>query len=223
MDILPCHSNDDGTGIIWVYDSNDDWKESNPKSFLDWLNGIQKTTKLKDIIRLFKLWRNIQFGEKAHPKSILLSTMIGKCISNNQSLDMAFLETMKNIIDTYPEEDDDVPEIKNPGLKSENLADGISLTDYNRFIRKLKKAYEKAKKVLDEKESMQKVIDIWNSDEVFKGKLPNTSLEDQKEIDEILSYNRLQQQEKLFVSKTGILSSTVGVQTVPKARSWRDV
>jgi len=200
MDILPCHSDNDDTDTICVFDSNDEWRASHPKGFIDWINNIQKNSNSN-----IKYWRNIQFGEKSHPKSIILSTIIGECISSTEkSIDTALVITMEKILENYEVEKRDVPEIYNPSLEVENLSDNLSLSDYNRFINKLTKAAETARKALDEK-NVEKAVELWNSKELFNCNLSNKDKDLQEMIDKTIELNKAIRKEPLNISSSGII------------------
>jgi len=111
---------------------------------------------------------------------------------------------MEKILENYEVEKRDVPEIYNPSLEVENLSDNLSLSDYNRFINKLTKAAETARKALDEK-NVEKAVELWNSKELFNCNLSNKDKDLQEMIDKTIELNKAIRKEPLNISSSGII------------------
>lgn len=204
LDILPCHKDRDKDDIIWVRSKRDDWKLSNPKGFYEWINQRNKDSNnnLKPVIKLLKYWRDLQFSDNPTPKSIVLSTIVGECISDDDTaLSMALVETMEQIVEKYIKSQDTVPNIVNPSLASENLSESWSSTDYNRFIKRFARATEMARKALDE-EDLEKSIEKWNSSLLFYDNLPK-NMENKKSIAEAIMIGEKLKESSLSISYEG--------------------
>jgi hypothetical protein len=219
MDIIPAHPGDDQKdGIILV---PHDWKKSHPHGFKEWCLNKQKDTNdyFYTTVRLLKWWRNLKWGDEGHPKSILLTTLVGNNIpADGESIDKVFIKTIIGM-NSYLSQHAFVPKINNPSLSSENISASWSLTDFIEFKSRLSGAAVAAQKALDSRDE-QETIDIWNSEELFNGSFPKTIRglgEEAKKINELLKAGTL------TMSTTGYLGSAPTQRKVYPTKFYGDV
>src|ERR1051326_380268 len=202
LDIVPAHCPDETKDVILV---PPDRKESNPKGYREWCvkRNDNSNKNFYPVVKMLKWWRNIHLGGDASPKSILLTTIIGLQIPKmDGSDDEVLVKTMENIMN-FLDANLLVPEVKNPSLESEIISKSWSLQEYLDFKERFKKASEKARKALEEKDE-QKTIDLWNSDVLFKGTFPKTV----RGLDtEAKSFGEALSTGKLAVSSSGVIGT----------------
>ncbi len=171
LDITPAHCSGDLAGTLLI---PRDWKESHPKEYKQWCKDRHQEFDeyFYDVVRMFKWWRNLHLGEAGHPKSILLTTLVGQHFptSGRDNLNKVFVAVLANLRD-YLSPLTSAPAVYNPSLPSELLSRNWSDQDFRAFKALLSDAAEVAAAALaskDEKES----IELWNSDKLFLGTFP---------------------------------------------------
>ncbi len=210
MDITPAHCSGGTDGVLLV---PPDWRQSHPKGFREWCVARHSASdsNFYPVVKMMKWWRNIHFGDDGSPKSILLTTIIGKHIpTKNISYDEALVKTMENI-NSFLQANLSVPEIKNPSLESETLSQSWSLSDYRTFRDKFKLATETAMKALAEKDE-EKTIELWNSDALFKGTFPKAKRGLEEEAKKMANALR---SGNLGVTSTGFVGTNLKEKTIP--------
>lgn len=203
LDISPVHFNDDNDSVLIP----PDWKETNPKGFKTWCIDTHKASdnQFYFITRIEKFWRDIQFGSGSHPKSILLTTLIGKHVSTKKDITlMEALVLSMDYLNRCFQAMNEVPEVCNPSLDSENLAERWSYSDFYYFKQKYNEATIKIKEALAEPDE-QKTIELLNSDELFKGNFPVTLYE--KELKEAIKMTEAIKAGKVGITKLGALTT----------------
>lgn len=210
LDISPVHYRDDNDPVLIV----PDWKETNPKGFRKWCIEVQDKSdkQFYFVTRLLKYWRDIQFGVGSHPKSILLTTLIGQHVSTKEgiTLNEALVKSMEKL-NSCLQAMSEVPKVCNPSLASENLAEHWSYWDFVTFKQKFAKATETFKKAFDETDET-KTIELLNSDELFKGAFPVTLYEDMKKS--AMNMSEAIKDNKVGVTTGGALTTNIALQKV---------
>ncbi|RPI19491.1 MAG: hypothetical protein EHM58_01395 [Ignavibacteriae bacterium] len=203
LDISPVHFKNEKDPVEIV----PDWKLTNPRGFKQYCIDTNKASfnQFYYVTRLLKYLRDIQLGSGSHPKSILLTTLISKHISTKEgiTLNQALVLTMESL-NKYLQGLDDVPEVCNPSLKSENLSEHWSYGYFYDFKNMFDNATKKAREAYNEKDE-QKTIELLNSDDLFKGNFPVTLYE--AEIKKAMDLSESIKANKIGVTATGVLSS----------------
>jgi hypothetical protein len=200
LDITPVHSDEKGSDELFIPPY---WDETNPRGFKAWCRKTheQSHEKFYSIVRILKYWRDLQFGYGSHPKSILLTTLIGKYIDKTEenSLHKSLMITCKRLND-YLQGLDDIPEITNPSLTSEIISRSWSYSDFIDFKTKFKNFTDKINSSFSE-ETEAKTIETLNSDSVFNGNFPKELFE--KIIKEAKLMGDAMREGSLGIDKTG--------------------
>lgn len=211
MDIVPVKV----TGKEYVLipcKSEDEWKKTNPKGFKKWCEAINKESiyKFAPITRIIKFWRDVYVGKDTAPKSILLTTIVGKNIVGCNSIAESLVLTLENIVDNLDDilNDEGVPYVANPSLKGENLARDWNRTSYDIFKKKIEKFSKDTRDALNEKDET-KSIEKWQ--EIFGSSKFQSTLPYESKVAEQVAVG------SAFVSKLGTLNETVG-KKVPDHR-----
>lgn len=175
MDIVPAKPTDD-EHILIPSRKEGDWLEANPAGFIKWCQDINSEAdgKFTRVVKFIKYWRDRSVGKDTAPKSILLTTIIGKNIvgknSDAESLVLTLEKTANNLDSILVDKE---PYVENPSLEGENLARDWDKTKYDIFKTKLEKFAIDARSAYDDtdKEStIKKWQDIFGSKD-FPGEL----------------------------------------------------
>lgn len=142
----------------------DEWIKSDPKGYIDWFNNVdtQATYKLRDTVKLLKYWRDVKFGEKSKPKSILLTTLVGMNYGRGySSLAEIFTVTLENIRN-WAIQFDSKPQVFNPcySMLVEDLARHWTDETFSLFKERIEKAAADSRKALDENDKDES-IKLW--------------------------------------------------------------
>ncbi|MGV8019132.1 MAG: nucleotidyltransferase [Ignavibacteria bacterium] len=207
LDISPVHYNNDEDPVLIV----PDWKPTNPKGYRNWCVNIQESSKQQFyfVTRILKYWRDIQTGVGSHPKSILLTTLIGKNISTKEGITVneSLVITMKSL-NKYLQGLTEVPEIKNPSLNTENLAERFSYSDFISFKSRFKTATEKIIEAFNEDDE-DKCIKILNSAELFKDTFPVILYE--SEMKKAMDFSEAIKSGKAGITSMGVPTTVLGL------------
>jgi len=202
LDISPVHFNNDKDPVMIV----PDWKLTNPKGYRNWCVSVHEASKQQFyfVTRILKYWRDLQTGVGSHPKSILLTTLIGKNISTKEgiSVNESLVITMKNL-NNYLQKLTEVPRVENPSLSTENLAERFSYSDFISFKSMFKIASEKIIEAFNE-EDEDKAIKMLNSSELFKDTFPVTLYE--SEMKKAMNMSESIKQGVVGITSTGALT-----------------
>lgn len=146
IDIVPCirKSGFLVTTTEWILNRSENKEEqTNPDGFNDWFkkqNGYVGNNYLIKVIRLLKYLRDIKMTFSA--KSVLLTTLVGERVNHwDEGLllgnDFTDVPTALRIIikrlDTYLQENPDMPEVSNPSLPSESFTRHWDQDKYSNF------------------------------------------------------------------------------------------
>lgn len=222
LDITPAHR---VTGDDDPLEIPNDWHISHPKGLIDYCRERNKNSGeyFYQVVKLFKWWRNLRYGDEGSPKSIILLTLVGMFIpSDSDSLDEAFINTLKALC-AFFDDNDEVPELTNPSLDEETYGKEVistswSESDYSDFKTKLKDALTDAKAALKSKEE-QDSIDLWNSDNLFMGTFPKKF---RGLAEEAKRYFEAAEAKTIKVASTGVLSIGGVGRSVPHTREYGD-
>ena len=205
LDVVPAWG--DTKGIVLVPIKEDGewiWKPSDPRGYIGWANNIDLlyNRKFNRIIKMLKHWRNFKIGKETSPKSILLTALVGyridygdatRCSSDAEAL-VEVMETLNAHLKKYMNK----PQVFNPTLQSEDLAEHWNDDHFRIFKNKLEAATLKARQALDET-SKDKSIELWQ--EIFGNKYFPKTLDNSAKIAEAVNSTN-----NVFVSSTGQIS-----------------
>ncbi len=160
MDVVPAHSRTKTDGPVQVPDrGSEEWIRSHPKGYALWCQETNRRTggAYTRLVKMFKWWRDIRFGEETAPSSILLGTLIGKHIPHSPASDAeaitATLRRMQQWLDGWGSLGGLlVPTVKNPSLLDEDLSEEWERNAFRIFRDRVRAAAEKAEKALGDPE-----------------------------------------------------------------------
>ena len=158
------------------------WESTNPIAYTEWLmaKNVIANNYLIKAIRLFKYLRDIK--QNFSVKSILLSTLIGNCIGEKESVpnfknQPTSFVTIFGRLNDFLQSNPNMPTIKNPTLTTEDFNRYWDREKYSNFRDKIKSYYEKAKDAYQEQDK-QESIKKWKL--VFGDEFPDAIEEDEK-------------------------------------------
>ncbi|RAL26741.1 SMODS domain-containing nucleotidyltransferase [Thermoflavimicrobium daqui] len=189
VDIVPAKSTY-GDSIFIPSKKEGEWVKTNPKGFKKWFDrmNIQHDRKLSPIVRILKHWRDKNVGDKIAPKSILLTTLVGKYMVEKNSYAETLVATLENLNNKLEElmnnqKDDATLEVCNPSLEDENLARDWDINKCRVFKDKLKSLHKKALEALEEP-NKEKSIEKWQG--IFE-KFPSQLIEEGAKMAELIA------------------------------------
>lgn len=137
LDIVPCITKSDGKQYI-CNNKTQEFEITDGTGYRGWFNRKSKIThgNLKKVTRLLKFLRDHKGNFKA--KSILLTTLIGRTVENEDDADEFKnvpdgLKTVSNRINDFLQENPQRPEIFNPALPEEEFTRDWSQKNYENF------------------------------------------------------------------------------------------
>ena len=137
MDIVPCITK--GKQVLIFNGRENKTEVTDGTGYRDWLdqkNGITNG-QLKKVTKLLKYLRDHKSNFDV--KSILLTTLIGLCVHDNEKGSKSFgdtptsLKTISNRINSFLQNNEQMPIIRNPALRSETFARRWDQKSYNHF------------------------------------------------------------------------------------------
>lgn len=151
---LPVYYQDQNTGKLF-FGSGDQWIESDPKQFNDWISScVSANEQLIRIIRYFKAWTdNIRSRQSLKmPSGIALTVWVQKFYIKHTRDDLSFILTahqLFNYLDNYMFVDD--WECDMPVAPNDNLIDGLNNDQRRNFKKKLVELMDKVSRILESK------------------------------------------------------------------------
>lgn len=83
VDIVPAYVPHGNTSVIQIIDRKQGtYIQSHPVAVTDWVAALNNATcsRFSATVRIFKRWRDVKFGGKTRPKSLLLTVLAGRSI-----------------------------------------------------------------------------------------------------------------------------------------------
>lgn len=180
VDIVPARTTY-GDSILIPSKKEGDWVTTNPKGFKKWCDKQHSghDEKFRSIVKILKYWRDNNVGDYSAPKSILLTTLVGKYMIAKPSYAETLVATLDNIIselDVLIEEakENEVLTVCNPSLDTENLARDWSKEKARTFRNKLSSLHTQSLEALEDSNkdsSLKKWQDIFGKSK-FPSELP---------------------------------------------------
>ena len=158
LDIVPCVEKD-GKKYICNRNTNE-FEITDGTAYKRWLIEKNKNSNsyLKKIIKLLKYLRDIKTNFSC--KSILLTTLLGNQVQVNEDSFNDLPTALKEIcnrLNSYLQENENMPEVVNPVLDDENFNRHWNENKYKNFREKIKLYTEKINKAFDEKDHNESV------------------------------------------------------------------
>ncbi|MFC0298454.1 SMODS domain-containing nucleotidyltransferase [Geobacillus jurassicus] len=203
VDIVPAKTTY-GDSILIPSKTEGDWVKTNPVGFIKWCNKkhTEHNEKFRPIVKILKYWRDNNVGDNTAPKSILLTTLVGKCMVAKNSYAETLVATLENMITKLDElmneaSEDGIIEVVNPSLEDENLARDWSVEKCRIFRDKLQKLYSNSLEALTDPDK-ESSIEKWQA--IFgKEKFPSELSEGAKMAEAVATG-------AVFVNREGILN-----------------
>lgn len=168
VDVVPARGTDP-TGVIEVpMRGREGWRESSPYAYTLWCQ--QQPELFRRVVRMLKRWRDVH-GDGSIA-SIVLQVLTATHLDSYATSDAeAIAGTLINLRDALAQSPASPPEILNPALDSENLADRWKAEDYVKFRGELDEAVQLASQALAATVE-QECHDLWS--EMFGEDFPAT-------------------------------------------------
>ena len=166
LDVVPAYGRKIGAILIPTKDKETPWKCTDPRGYIEWVNSVNAESRGKfcRIMKMLKHWRNLKMGRDTAPKSILLTTLVGRLFeSGNVVGSVSDAETLVDVMEAlnhYLKNCLSKPQVLNPSLISENLAENWDDDHFALFKKKFDWATQKARQAYDE-ENKEKSIKFW--------------------------------------------------------------
>jgi hypothetical protein len=145
VDIVPARGEDPAAVIEVPIRGFEDWRESAPFLYTQWCRS--QPERFSRLVRFLKRWRD-EHGDGSIASitlQVLSATYLVTEATSDAEAVTATLEAIQAFLDSSP---DSPPEIPNPVLKSESLADRWKDEDYRGFRRELAEAVDLAQRAL---------------------------------------------------------------------------
>ena len=167
LDVVPCIQKN-GNKFVCNKNSNE-FEKTDGTEYKKWLNDKNKTSGnyLKKVIKLLKYMRDIKNNFSC--KSILLTTLLGNQIHNNEDFSdlPTALKEISNRLNDFLQSEDDMPTIENPALSSENFNRHWNQNKYSNFRDKIEMYVDKINEAFsksDHNESVKKWREIFGDE-----------------------------------------------------------
>lgn len=190
-----------------------EWVETNPAGYVEWCKEVQSNNlyKFTNVTKMVKFWRDQKVGKETAPKSILLTTLLGRYMVGKNSDAESLVETLDNLLQNIDSivQDDGTTYVENPSLEDENLARDWDADKLIIFKKKLIGFHDAAKDALDEP-NKEKSIEKWQN--IFGSKFPS-------ELSEGYAMASAIRQGSILVSSSGLLNKKEGI-SIPQHRFY---
>jgi hypothetical protein len=152
VDIVPARGADPAAVIEVPIRGFEDWRDSAPYLYTQWCQAQPEL--FPRVIRFLKRWRDEHHDGSI--ASITLQVLAARDLASLASSDAeATAATLASMRDTLAASPDSPPEILNPVLETENLADRWDHEDYRKFRRELGEAADLAQAALESPDPTQ--------------------------------------------------------------------
>lgn len=145
------------------------WRPTAPREYAAW---AQQPENIPEIVQMIKRWRDHHQSARSAVKSIVLQVLIAEQHfggTSDASKVCGALQGVTTFLDAYPNH---APEIWNPALPSENLADGWSDADYTQFRHEIGEAFRIAEAAINA-DSVDRARELWRK--LFGNDFPGPS------------------------------------------------
>ncbi|PGD07605.1 nucleotidyltransferase [Bacillus wiedmannii] len=215
VDIVPARTTY-GDSILIPSKKEGNWVKTNPAGFKKWCDKkhIEHNEKFRSMVKILKYWRDENVGDNTAPKSILLTTLVGKYMIAKSSYAETLVATLDNMVTELDElikdtPKDDAIKISNPSLEDENLARDWTVEKCRIFRDKLKNFHSKSLEALNDS-NKESSIEKWQA--IFgKKKFPN-ELPDGAKMAQAVAKG------SIFVNSQGILNHNSQGVTIKEHR-----
>ena len=205
LDIVISHGDKKGPVYVPVREGDKwKWKLSDPRRYIDWVTDVDRELydgKFCRIMKMLKHWRNLKMGKETSIKSILFTTLVGyqiKCgEASRRASDAEALVEVMEALNTCLKSFNTKPQVLNPSLQSEDLAERWDDDHFRIFKEKFDWATQKARQALDERDK-DKSIELWQ--DIFGANYFPKTLEGAAKVVEAVSAGGA------YVSSTGQVS-----------------
>lgn len=139
IDVVPLATNG-GTFLIGCIDDGQ-WNETNPKEHIGWSTTVNSEydSRFKPVVKIMKWWRRENCPqEECWPKGITLEKIIADFFPSDTTLyEDIVVQLMENIAESYDSllSDGIKPQVIDPSLTANNLADRYQREDFEAFVR----------------------------------------------------------------------------------------
>lgn len=154
LDVVPGRRRRTASGVfqgrIDAPDRTRGWHPSCPSGFTLWCAKQNRRTggDFARMVWLLKRWRDIQASDRRRIRSIVFTTLVGRCVpswaptgdSTRPDADVLFQTLVR--LNRYLASRERVPRVPNPSLPGENLARTWSQTSFERFRGEVREALE---------------------------------------------------------------------------------
>lgn len=203
VDIVPARTTY-GDSILIPSKKEGDWVKTNPTGFKKWCDSMhtKHNEKFRPMVQILKYWRDENVGDDTAPKSILLTTLVGKYMVAKESYAETLVASLDNMVielDKLLEEnkEKEVIEVSNPSLDTENLARDWTIEKCRIFRNKLDKLRTRCLEAYNDS-SKESSIEKWQA--IFgKNKFPS-------ELPEGAKMAQAAAAGAVFVNKEGMLN-----------------
>lgn len=179
MDAVPIveHKNGDGTITLYIPDRKlKTWLETNPPRHTAWTTEINKKSggRFKPLVKLMKWWRRESRTKYKRPKGFVIECITAECMDYNETnyADL-FLGTLEEIVKRYSWDISRriIPSIKDPGVPSNSVTNGMEFKEFEAFYNKAKKHAEIGRRAQRE-EDPEKELKLWRN--IFGSRFPTS-------------------------------------------------
>ena len=166
LDVVPAQSEKTGSILIPTKEEWTPWKRTNPMGYIEWVKSVDAKSggKFCRIVKMLKHWRNLKMGRDTAPKSIILTTLVGRCFETGDVVgSTSDAETLVDVMEALNRNLKNClskPRVCNPSLESEDLAENWDGEHFRIFKEKFDWATRKARQAYDETEK-EKSIKFW--------------------------------------------------------------
>lgn len=148
VDVVPARHCASGAAPLEI-PRPDDWRETAPREYTEWCRA--QGERFARTVKMLKRWRDVNQTARSSVKSILLQVLIANHLPRQERSDAeAVTRALEGIAATVGATPDGPPEVLNPVLPSENLADRWTRDTYRDFATTVTEAAELARAALDE-------------------------------------------------------------------------
>jgi hypothetical protein len=178
MDVVPIIAPGGLDGMLYLPDKKlETWLVTNPPRHTAWTEEINKATeqRFKPLVKLIKWWRRENPTISKRPKGFVLECIVAECMNRTETQYVElFLGTLESIIRKYSMwvALRLVPFIYDPGVPGNSVTNGISLSAFEGFYKKVKAHAELGRQAQNEPDE-EKSIRMWR--EIFGERFPAPS------------------------------------------------
>ena len=174
---VPCYHLDEERDARSLATEDDSWEDSDPKAIYKWFTSQfddYPRSRVRRLVRYMKAWAALKFrGDQDRPTSVLITVLVAQAVSDlDEDLPGSEDEALDVVLRKVHETVSAAQDVRNPVDLDENLADRMSVGQWDTFVDRLKQFSEVAAQAIEADDELS-ACTLWSGSFEYLFPLPD--------------------------------------------------